>query len=226
MIVDAAIQRPGCMRISGGATERGIVVGNVYDKYGSQNALVRRVMRGFAAALDELVARVQPRSIHEVGCGEGFWVLYWNRKGIAARGSDFSSEAIRLARLNAAEQGAQGDLFEARSVYDLDPARDGADLIVCCEVLEHLQRPEEALRVLQRVVRGHVILSVPREPLWRVLNLARGKYVRELGNTPGHVQHWSRREFTRLLARYFDLLEVRAPLPWTMALCAAKVREE
>lgn len=207
------------MKISGGATERGVVVGNVYDKYASRNPVVRWLMRGFGAALDELVERVQPRSIHEVGCGEGYWVLRWRGRGIAARGTDFSQEAIRLARLNAAERGADESLFEARSIYELEPARDGADLVVCCEVLEHLERPQEALRVLQRVARGHLIVSVPREPVWRLLNLARARYVAQLGNTPGHLQHWSAGAFARLLERYFEVVALRTPLPWTMALC-------
>ena len=60
---------------------------------------------------------------------------------------------------------------------------------------------------------------MPREPIWRLLNLARGKYVAELGNTPGHVQHWSSAAFLRLVRRYFEVLAVRTPLPWTMALC-------
>lgn len=207
------------MKIAGGATERGIVVGNVYDKYASRNPIVRRIMRGFAATLGELVERVQPRSIHEVGCGEGYWVLEWTARGIAARGTDFSGQAIRLARLNAAERRVAPERFEVRSIYDLEPGRDGADLVVCCEVLEHLERPHEALRVLRRVARGHLIVSAPREPLWRLLNLARGKYIAALGNTPGHLQHWSAGAFVRLLRGYFDLVEVRTPLPWTMALC-------
>ena len=207
------------MKIAGGATEGGVPVGNVYDKYGSRNPVVRRLMRGFDQALSELVARAAPTTLHEVGCGEGYWVLRWSRQGLPARGSDFSAEAIRLARMNAAEQGVAEDRFQVRSVYELEPARDGADLVVCCEVLEHLERPEEALRALQRIAGRHLIFSVPREPLWRALNLARLKYLGSLGNTPGHLQHWSSRAFTRLLSRYFELLEVRTPLPWTMALC-------
>ena len=207
------------MRLSCGLKQDGVVVGNAYDKYGSRNPVVRRIMRGFEDALSGLFVKAAPSSVHEIGCGEGYWVLRWNRSGIAARGADFSSEAIRLARLNAAEQGVSADLFEVRSIYELEAQRDGADLLVCLEVLEHLERPDEALRALQRVVRNHLIVSVPREPVWRLLNLARGKYVADLGNTPGHVQHWSARAFTQLLARYFQLVEVRTPLPWTMALC-------
>src|SRR5690606_17786231 len=107
------------------------------------------------------------------------------------------------------------------SIYDLEPARDAAELVVCCEVLEHLDRPEEALRVLTGLASPWLILSVPREPLWSALNVARGKYWSSLGNTPGHVQRWSSRRFVGLLARHVEVVEVRRPLPWTMVLCRA-----
>ena len=207
------------MKISGGIKENGIVVGNAYDKYGSGNPVVRRIMAGFETALSGLVARAAPTTIHEVGCGEGHWVLRWAGQGLTARGCDFSSHAIGLARENAVERGLSPDLFAVRSIYDLEAGRDGADLVVCCEVLEHLEDPVAGLQSLQRVVDGHLILSVPREPLWCVLNLARGKYLADLGNTPGHVQHWSKAGFIRLVSRYFEVVEVRSPLPWTMLLC-------
>jgi hypothetical protein len=61
-------------------------------------------------------------------------------------------------------------------------------------------------------------VSVPREPLWRVLNLARGAYWTQLGNTPGHLNHWSRSAFVRLLLRHGEVVEARSPFPWTMLL--------
>lgn len=210
------------MRISEGLQEDGIVVGNAYDKYGSRNPLVRWIMQGFGKALADLVWKAGPRTIHEVGCGEGYWVLEWNRLGIAARGSDFSEKVIALARENAQNQGASPDLFAARSIYDIESGSDSADLIVCCEVLEHLENPEAGLAALQRVAASHLVLSVPCEPIWRVLNLIRGKYVRSLGNTPGHVQHWSKAGFVELVGRYFEVIEVRTPLPWTMLLACVR----
>lgn len=210
------------MKISGGEAENGVVIGNVFDKYGSRNPLVRLIMRGFGSALDELVYRVAPGTINEVGCGEGFWVLRWNEQGFAARGCDFSSQVIALAQGNAVRHGMSPDLFERRSIYELDPQRDSADLVVCCEVLEHLDRPKDALQALQKTVRRNLIVSVPREPLWRVLNVARGKYLSDWGNTPGHVQHWSRYGFVGLIEQYFEIVEVRSPLPWTMLLCRAR----
>ena len=211
------------MKVSGGMTEAGIVVGNTYDKYGTRNPIARRLMRGFEDSVCELVARVGPKTIHEIGCGEGYWVLRWARLGLAVRGSDFSSKTIELARANAATEGLNGISFETRSVYDLQSGRDSADLVVCMEVLEHLDRPEEGLEALRRIVTGHLILSVPREPIWRALNMARGKYLTHWGNTPGHLQHWSRRAFVLWVQQAFEVLAVRSPLPWTMVLCRPRI---
>ena len=67
-----------------------------------------------------------------------------------------------------------------------------------------------------------MIISVPREPIWRFLNLLRGKYIKDLGNTPGHLQHWSSDKFVDLVSNYFEIIEVKKPFPWTMLLCKAK----
>lgn len=210
------------MKISEGLKEDGIVVGNAYDKYGSSNPIVRRIMQGFDLALTELIDQTRPQTIHEVGCGEGYWVLRWNRQGIEARGTDFSGRVIELALENALAEKLSPGIFETRSIYDIQIERDSADLVVCCEVLEHLEDPEAGLAALQRVVTSHVVLSVPREPIWCALNLARGKYFTSFGNTPGHIQHWSKSGFLKLVSQYFDVIDIKSPLPWTMLLARAK----
>jgi 2-polyprenyl-3-methyl-5-hydroxy-6-metoxy-1,4-benzoquinol methylase len=208
--------------ISSGVKENGIPVGNAYDKYGSRNPIIRLIMKGFESTMSSFVAKAAPDTIHEVGCGEGYWVLRWNEQGILARGSDFSTQVISIARSNAIRNKLEPSLFESHCIYDLQVDRDSADLVVCCEVLEHLEHPMAALQVLQRVVRRYLIISVPNEPLWSVLNLVRGKYVSNWGNTPGHIQHWSKREFIKLVSRYFNVVVEKSPLPWIMLLCEPK----
>jgi SAM-dependent methyltransferase len=197
------------------AAERG---GNVYDKYGTQNPIARRLMSGFMADLDELIERAGAREAHEVGCGEGELSIRLAQRGIRVRGTDAFPQVLEEARRRAVDAGVEVD-FEATPVEQLDPDRHAAELVVCCEVLEHLEDPRRGRDVLARLASPWLIASVPREPLWRALNLARLSYVRELGNTPGHLSHWSRRGFERFLGERFEVVEVRSPLPWTMALC-------
>jgi 2-polyprenyl-3-methyl-5-hydroxy-6-metoxy-1,4-benzoquinol methylase len=207
------------MKVSEGVKEDGIEVGNHFDKYGSSNPIVKWMMNGFDSALMDFQRQAAPKTIHEVGCGEGYWVMQWLKSGLDVRGSDFSEQVIEIARSNAQQEGLDANVFSAKSVYDLKPEQDSADLIVMCEVLEHLEYPEKALEVLQSLVGEYLIVSVPREPVWCALNLARGKYIRSFGNTPGHIQHWSSNAFRKMVAKYFDVIAVRTPLPWTMLLC-------
>ena len=200
------------------ATRAAEAGGNVYDKYGSSNPVARRLMAGFMSQLDELVDRTGAKQGHEVGCGEGELSIRLAQRGISMRGTDAFPQVLEEARRRAAAAGAEID-FEAVPAEELDPERHAAELIVCCEVLEHLEDPEQALDVLASLARPWLIASVPREPLWRALNLARLSYVGDLGNTPGHLNHWSRRDFVRFLTRRFEVVEVRSPTPWTMVLC-------
>jgi 2-polyprenyl-3-methyl-5-hydroxy-6-metoxy-1,4-benzoquinol methylase len=201
--------------VSAAAAETG---GNVYDKYASTNPVERRLVNGFLSQLEQLVERTGAREAHEVGCGEGELSMRLARGGLRMRGTDAFPEVIEEARARAGEAGLEIG-YEVAPAETLEAGRHSAELVVCCEVLEHLEDPERALDVLAELANPWLISSVPREPLWRVLNMARLKYVGDLGNTPGHLSHWSKRGFVRFLERRFDLVEVRSPLPWTMALC-------
>ena len=192
--------------------------GNVYDKYATRNPIERRLVAGFIAAFDELVERSSAREAHEVGCGEGELALRLAQRGLRVRGSDAFERVVGEARRRAAAANLEAS-FATRAVQELNRDRDAAELVVCCEVLEHLEDPEAALEALAALARPWLLVSVPREPLWRALNLARLSYVGALGNTPGHLNHWSRRGFLRWLRGHAEVVEARSPLPWTMALC-------
>lgn len=195
--------------------------GNTYDKYASANPIERRLVGRFLRAVGELAAESGAASAHEVGCGEGEVAMRLAAAGITVRGSDVSEPVIAEARRRAAARGLEIE-FRARAVEELEPGPDGAELMVCCEVIEHLPDPESAVERLGGLAAPWLLASVPREPLWRALNLARGAYVRDWGNTPGHLNHYSRRSFLALLSRRFEVVSVRSPLPWTVALCRAR----
>jgi 2-polyprenyl-3-methyl-5-hydroxy-6-metoxy-1,4-benzoquinol methylase len=194
-----------------------IPTGNTFDKYGSTNPVVRRLMSNFEATLGRLFEQAAPRSVLDVGCGEGVLTERW-----ATALGDRRVVGIDLddPKLQAEWSGRQRPnlTFMTMSAENLPFADGEFDLAAAIEVLEHVPDPEHTVAEMARVAARHVLVSVPREPLWRGLNVARGAYVRDLGNTPGHVNHWSRRSFVSLLGRHGRVVEVCSPFPWTMLL--------
>jgi SAM-dependent methyltransferase len=198
-------------------SEDGVVTGNTYDKYGSTNPVVRRLMAGFEGALEELFTKAAPSSLLDVGCGEGVLVHKWAQRLGSARvvGIDLEEESIQAGWRAHRAPNLEYRVMEASDL----PFADGEfDLACAIEVLEHVPDPEHTVSEMARCAERHLLVSVPREPLWRVVNMARGAYWTALGNTPGHLNHWSRRSFVELLSIHGEVAEVRSPFPWTMLL--------
>jgi len=195
----------------------GTVTGNTYDKYGSTNPVVRRLMAGFERALDELFIQADPRSLLDVGCGEAVLTHRWAGRLAPRRvvGIDLEDPSIQAEW----EQRKAPNLdYRVMKAEHLPFADSEFDVAAAIEVLEHVPDPAHTVAEMARVAERWLLVSVPREPLWRTVNLARGAYVKDLGNTPGHLNHWSKRSFVKLLERHGDVVEARSPFPWTMLL--------
>jgi 2-polyprenyl-3-methyl-5-hydroxy-6-metoxy-1,4-benzoquinol methylase len=194
-----------------------VPTGNTFDKYGSTNPVVRRLMTRFHRSLDELFAQAGPKSILDVGCGEGVLTSEW-----AERLGDGRIVGIDLPdpKLEAEWQKRQRPNLEYRAeeASKLSFADGEFDMAAAIEVLEHVPEPEATVAEMARVASRRLLVSVPREPIWRMVNVARGAYIKQLGNTPGHVNHWSKVSFVSLLSRHGKVEEVRTPFPWTMLL--------
>lgn len=199
------------------------IAGNHYDKYKSKNPIERKLVKGFfdnVANLFNLVKQdCEPDRILEAGCGEGVFSSFTRSVFPRAFFDAFDveesvvSEAIR-------RYGNLDIHFFTGSIYEIDKEDASIPLIVCSEVLEHLEKPGEALKELKRVASGYLFLSVPQEPVWRLLNMCRFKYWTDLGNTPGHIQHFSRRGFLGLIHEVggLEIVAYRKSLPWQMVL--------
>jgi len=202
--------------------ENGVPIGNWYDKYNTQNPVARYLVRNFLRTIKELLDPIKNdiTSITDVGCGEGYLTNHIHTLNIAEKikACDFSSQVIDIARKNTSSLKIQ---FYTKDIYEIGE-QEQADLIVCCEVLEHLKYPEEALNKIRQVTNKYCLLSVPCEPVWRIINLCRGKYIKNYGNTPGHINHWSSGAFANLVCIYFDIMTIRKALPWTIVFCKKK----
>lgn len=194
------------------------VGGNLYDKYRTRNPVYRRLMQGFLASATELLATVRAGRLLEVGSGPGDLANQLHGRVPWLREAAYLGLDVSLDDVVEAARSPLGPRFLGGSVYRLPFADGQFDGVMACEVFEHLEDPEAALDEVARVASDWLLLSVPWEPTWRLLNVARGKYLRRLGNTPGHLQNFSRRQIRTLVERRFDVGAERRPLPWTMLL--------
>lgn len=199
------------------------IIGHHYDKYASKNPIARYLVDSFLAAITELYTLAQPRgkTVLEVGAGEGKLALHLlDHAPTPAR---YLATDLTLDRMVPETEGRIETA--SASAYELPYASKSFDIVVCCEVLEHLDRPERGLAECARVAREVVLISTPWEPVWRAMNMARGKYLKDLGNTPGHVQHFSRRALLELASLHLDPIAVRRPIPWTAILGRPRLQQ-
>jgi len=191
--------------------------GNFFDKYNSSNPIVQRLMRGFFSSIENILRGIDFKSVLEAGCGEGRIsdFLYRNRQDIQLDAFDISEKVIEQAKKD-----YPYIHFSTGSIYDIKSPDNSYDLVVASEVLEHLEDPEKAMKELLRVSKRYVLATVPHEPIWRILNLCRGKYWKDLGNTPGHIQHWSTQAFIKEWKNMDvgKMIGKELPLPWIVVL--------
>lgn len=186
-----------------------------YRKYTSKNPIQRFLINKFFKTLLKEAERLKPQSILDVGCGEGFVLEKFreNKIGKELVGIDFSERAIQIGRkLHPSLSLRPG------TAYHIPFKANSFDLVICSEVLEHLQYPEKAMAELERVTKKYCIISVPHEPWFMLANLLRGKNISRLGNDIEHVQRWSRHGINVIAGKYFYVTTLKGSFPWTIVV--------
>ncbi len=185
-------------------------------KHESRNPIQRGLIERFHHQAVAMVGRAKPRSILELGCGEGYVLEAFVQAGVEAElsGVELSERAVRIARSRL----GQAATIEHRDAREL--AADGRhfDMVMMLEVLEHIPEPTQMLDILDDLSSEWLLLSVPWEPFFRGLNFMRGKNLSRWGNDPEHVNHWGRRGFARFIGERFEIVAMPQVFPWTMAL--------
>lgn len=184
------------------------------DKYEKSGFIGRYLVNNFFNQLCRLIP-VEIKDLIEIGCGAGYSTskIKGCRQNLTIEASDIDEELISLAK-----QKNPSLKFTVESIYNLSLANQSHEAVISLEVLEHLERPRQALKELIRVSKKYIIISVPNEPLWRILNMTRGKYWINLGNTPGHINHWSEKSFKKLLGPELEIIKIIKPCPWLIVL--------
>lgn len=190
-----------------------------YKKHTAKNPIQKFLVNNFLNTLVVEAGKLRPHSILDAGCGEGFTLARLRDKKVCFKltGIDFSDKAIEIGSK------LHPDLrLKKGSIYEIPYPNNSFDLVMCTEVLEHLENPGWALAELRRVTKKYCLISVPHEPWFTVGNLMRGKNISRMGNDIEHIQHWSKDGIEKLVGSFFDVIKVKSPFPWTLVLSVKK----
>lgn len=187
-----------------------------YKKHTSKNPLQRYLLDRFYRVLVNYAKLAGSTHILDAGCGEGFTLdrLSHAKLGKQLMGFDASASVVRAGNV------LFPDMYITQgNIYAIDLKDTSFGLVICSEVLEHLEKPEKALAELRRVSDKYLLLTVPWEPWFRITNFLLGKYVRRWGNHPEHINHWTRSSFIALLRKNkLSILRSSISFPWIIVL--------
>lgn len=187
-----------------------------YLKHQNSNPIQRALINNFYKELFKMIKPLKASSILDVGCGEGFTLKKLEEKKIGKRneGIDYSEDAIKIGKKIYPKLALKrGD------VYQLEYKDNSFDLILCTEVLEHLEDPVKAVNEIKRVAGKYIAFSVPNEPFFIMANFMRGKYLKNLGNHPEHINHWTAPGFEKFLKKQgLTVVKSKHPFAWSLVL--------
>lgn len=193
-----------------------------YQKHANTNPLQKALIANFYKEFYRIVKPLRVNTVLDVGCGEGFTLKKLEEKKIGKKneGIDYSAEAIKIGKKIYPELNlAKGN------IYDLKYEDNSFDLLICTEVLEHLADPVKAIEEMKRVTSKYILLSVPNEPFFIMANFLRGKYLKNLGNHPEHINHWTAFGFEKFLQKQgLHVVKAKHPFAWSLILTKKQPR--
>lgn len=189
-------------------------------EYDNNNPISQTLLRNFYHAIGTAIKSAEMvERVLELGCGPGE-----STKRLTSMLGPIHLEASDVDQMYVDKLNALyvprifPYKFTTESVTDIKRTDNSFDLLIALEVLEHVEDFKESVKELFRVTSRYVLISVPNEPLWRLLNIVRGKYIATLGNTPGHVNHFSYNSLRELIAPHGIIKKAMFPLPWIVIL--------
>lgn len=98
----------------------------------------------------------------EIGCGEGGNLLPFSKRGCEVTGVDLNKERIKDAITYFQEEQVKGE-FIAADIFKLENIKERFDLILCHDVLEHIDKKQEFLYLLTKYLKpkGIVFMAFP-----------------------------------------------------------------
>jgi 2-polyprenyl-3-methyl-5-hydroxy-6-metoxy-1,4-benzoquinol methylase len=187
-----------------------------FTKHTSKNPIQKFLINNFFSSLISLVKPLGADSILDAGCGEGFTMnkLLENNLAKKIEGIEYSNESVNFGK-----KLFPNLVIKQANIYELPYKDNSFDLMMCTEVLEHLEKPTKALEEMLRVSKKYLIISVPNEPFFMLSNFLRGKNLSRLGNDMEHINHWNCFSFKKYLTKNgIKVKKIVFPYPWMLIL--------
>lgn len=157
---------------------------NLYRKY-------QDVFDGFFQERLERIYRYSPHAhtLFDIGCGYGFFMNFCSRKGLEVEGIDLSQEAVEYVR-------SQFHLNATLSTLEDFTFTKSYDVMILCDVLEHLANPGDQLKRIHEHMDRHGLLFI------QVPNVIGLKIPRNHGyGLPFHLWQFNVKTLTLLLKK-------------------------
>jgi trans-aconitate methyltransferase len=198
-----------------------VIKGTNQYKYDNKNKFHQFMLRRFLDSVHREIKSLSPLSILDFGCGEGFfWKAMLDRgmpKKCQVTGIDIRDDALTIARELCPEFS-----FVNTDLFDLIPGKANYDLVMAIEVLEHLAEPYSYLQHLSRLSLKNLILTVPHEPWFRLMNFLRGRNLSRWGDHPEHINHWSVSGFGTWAGEFLIIDRLYGVFPWVILVGSKK----
>jgi ubiquinone/menaquinone biosynthesis C-methylase UbiE len=151
------------------------------------------------------------KDVLDAGCGTGYGAQILQMAGAASLTAvDISSEAVAAT----AGRVSPADVVRA-DLRDLPLEDDSFDLVVCWEVIEHVDEGERAISELRRVLKpsGILLVSSPNPDVY------------PSGNEH-HVHEYRATELTAMVGECFSHLSTYGQHPWLASVIEAREKKE
>lgn len=187
--------------------------GNI-EKYKTKNPLKFFIIKKFIENILTEVENKNPGKILDIGGGEGILAELIEKKlNKKVNILDIDKEDIFFAKKYFNKTVIYGNL------YNLPFLSNSYDMVICLEVLEHIENLEKSLEEIKRISSKNIILSVPNSFLFRIGNIVSFKNLRRLGESPDHKNYFNIKKINSLISQYFTVEKIICSSVWIIIIC-------
>lgn len=180
------------------------------------NNITSGVTHQFIFNVLEDIKKIKPANLLDIGCGTGYITKKFLNLVPEVTACDTDLKRIKIAK-KFVGGGAKFVHSDGKSL----PFKDREfEVVTCLEVLEHVKDYITLIKECKRVSKKYILFTVPREPIFLLANLLRGKHIRHFGNIPDHINHFNKRRFYKVLSGHVKIKNIKInSFFWISAFC-------